>query len=132
MRFIVLVSLMLCISSSYANIKGFRLTKFNIEIEKPIKNDRSPYIKYNSQIDGYLNSNMEMKIFKYNYFSYKIESIFTTHQFRHIGLYLESGLRIKGVDLYFRHYSGHSLDVKLHKDYPESNTIGVRFNFIGE
>ena len=61
----------------------------------------------------------------------RVNSIVGSNQFRHIGYTNEVGFRTKaGVDLYFRHFSGHALDFEYGKAFPQENVFGIRFNLI--
>jgi len=131
----VLLMLLLSMSKVYAEdmTNYVKVTDLSIEVEKSIMTNRSFYIPEDENPSKYLNLNLKMQIGNYMYFNQRIESIVGTSQFRHIGYRPEFGVSSSfGIDVYVRHFSGHSLDSNLGRDFPEENVVGIRFRFIGE
>jgi hypothetical protein len=109
------------------------LKSLSVEHETAISSNRTPYVIDEFEKRGELNLRMELGSvnvdFMYN--ESRIRSMYGrgggTNQFRFIGLETEGGFTYKRtIDLYMRHFSGHSLDDNLGRDYPQDNSIGLR------
>ena len=128
----VLISLLFSFSLCAAEIPGFKPYKLNLEIEKAVRTNDNYLLPNKESPKYFVNLNFGFK-HKIIYWDNTIQSITNQRQFRHIGLHSELGLATKvGIDLYMRHFSGHSLDTSYHREFPEDNSIGIRFNFINK
>jgi len=102
-----------------------------IEVERHVFSNRT-FMLANNEIPTYsLSMGLEIDVTKSIYTRQYINSIMGENQFRHVGYENEIGYKSPiGVDLYFRHFSGHSLDTSYQHPYPQDNVIGLRFNII--
>lgn len=108
-----------------------------IESERTFGSNRYLYLpefsepKYNLNL-GFKISDLSSTVYSFN----KISSTVDQTQFRYIALDSELGVNLPiNVQLYIRHYSGHTLDFEnkwTTKKYPQANVVGLRFNLIGE
>lgn len=52
-------------------------------------------------------------------------------QFRFLGYKMETGIEpIKGIEVYYQHFSGHALDERFNQGFPQYNKIGIRWNIV--
>ena len=126
--------LLLITFNSYAKDLSniIHVKKLYIETEKHIIANRDYYFIEGKTPNYGLNLGLKLEALNYLYMKNKITSRTDENQFRFIGLDHETGIMYNGLDVYFRHFSGHSLDGILTQRFPESNSIGIRFNFINK
>ena len=103
-----------------------------IEMDKHIKSNRSFYLPEDESPGESFNLGFDLDISKNLYLDSKVSSSTNGHQFRFISLDSEIGFSKYNVDLYIKHFSGHTLDASLGRRFPESNAIGIRLNLIGK
>ena len=116
-----------------SDITRFVKTKsLYIEGEKNVLSNREYHMPENEQPKHALNLGLDLDIGKNLYLDKKVSSLTNDRQFRFISLDFEAGVSKYGVDLYFRHFSGHTLDTGLKTRFPEDNAVGIRINLIGE
>lgn len=127
-RFIILFLFCNPLFSQEMNVK---IRNLYIEVEKHVSNNRSYYIPEEEQPTHSLDLVLNVDITKSLYLNQRVSSQVGTYQFRHVGYEPEIGYRTKlGIDLYFRHFSGHALDFTYDQRFPEENVVGIRFNFV--
>lgn len=129
-----LLAILLCTQAYGADMsKNIKVTGLVIEAEKAIRTNRNFLTPKNEPVAGYLNLRFNITIHKKTYINQNILSTYTTKQFRAIAWNPEVGYNFdSGVDVYYKHYSGHALDSKIGQKFPENNSVGIRFNFIKE
>jgi len=54
---------------------------------------------------------------------------FYGHQFRHVSLETEAGVRFSDFEVFVEHYSGHAMDAEYGSKYPKTNAVGARIRF---
>ena len=130
-KIIKIIFLLLICKPVFSQEMNVKIRNLYIEVEKHNFANRSYFIPENEDLTNSLNLVLNMDINKYLYLNQRITSQVGTRQFRHIGYQPELGFRSKwGVDLYFRHFSGHALDFVYDRRFPQENAVGVRFNLI--
>lgn len=112
-------------------IPGITVKDLSIEVEKGIMENTNFYL-INENATHFLNLNLDVNMGKYTYINQKVKSIVGDNQFRYIEYNVEFGVRpFRGIDIYIRHMSGHALDTVFpQEDFPEDNSLGIRFNLI--
>lgn len=54
---------------------------------------------------------------------------FYGHQFRHVSLETEAGVKFSDFEIFVEHYSGHAMDAEYGTKYPKTNALGARIRF---
>ena len=116
--------------NSYAELAGIEVKNLFIETEKRVLANRFYFIPQNEVPTYDLNLGLNLDILNNFYFDNKVVSLTNQNQFRFVGWHFESGFSAGGFDVYFRHFSGHTLD-RYNGEFPQDNTVGIRFNLIG-
>ncbi len=106
--------------------RGMELSDLSIEYNEAIGTNRNRLLPKDTTKKGELNLNMAVRSSKYTYTDLQIESVIDSHQFRTVGLEIESGVRYKQIELYLQHHSQHVLDRADTEKYPNENGIGLR------
>ena len=124
-----IILLMLITLPAFAQPK---LSEFYLEAEKAYNTNRTYGNITGENVAGWVNGGFKLEEgLLYN--ETKIIGEYSNTQFRYIQLNLEFGAVIHtGVELYYRHESGHMLDYNKPGGFPEQNSFGVRINFIGD
>ena len=105
---------------------ALELSDLSIEYNHAVGTNRDWYLPTDSRRRGELNLNMRLTSLKYLYTDALIHSTIDESQFRHIGLDIESGVAYKRCEVYLKHHSQHVLDVDTPRDYPNTNSVGIR------
>jgi hypothetical protein len=109
-----------------------KLKKVYIETEKHVKSNRSYYLNNQNSAEYDLNLGLDFDLPANMYYTNKVVSITDDSQFRFIGLHFELGGNIiDNMQFYLRHFSGHAMDDSFKQDFPQDNTIGIRFILYG-
>lgn len=120
-------------TNSYADLSKYvEVNELSLEFEKATMTNRSFFTPPDEEVAGFMNLNFNLDIGDYAYFNNQVLSEYTNRQFRAVAWAPELGFKLfdDGINLYFRHYSGHALDYNIGRGFPEQNAIGIRFNFI--
>jgi len=131
---IILFIFLIAVVSFTAKADLIEVDNLYIEAEKLTGANRGYYIPKDSTPKYGFNLGLKMTDGLGILYSYsEIGSVVDTGQFRYVGLDTELGLNTTiGMQIYFRHYSGHMLDaVDVKGEFPQENVIGLRFNLIG-
>lgn len=127
MKFILLL---ICLSAQ-AQDMNVKVKHLYIDAQKHYLTNRSYFLNENERLRYSITLGLKMDLSKNVYLNQFIPTKVGTSQFRFIGYISELGYRSKwGIDLYAKHFSGHALDSKFKRDFPEENSVGVRFNLI--
>lgn len=126
-----LLIILLLPSISLADIPNLKVEHLYLEAEKERGTNRSYNLPEGHSPSDYANLGFDLTFTKYVYSNSRVKSIVDQSQFRNVSLDSELGVRYSGVDLYIRHFSGHALDSTYDKRFPQENSIGIRFNIIG-
>lgn len=114
--------------SDFAKIK-----KLYIETERRVMTNRSFYFNNPESVTNDLNLGLDIEFPKTIYYNNRVVSATDQNQFRFVGLEFEVGARpFKGVETYFKHFSGHALDDQFQQNFPQDNKIGIRWLFINK
>lgn len=104
-----------------------------IEAERATMVNRNYFFKDRDQRRYSLNLGLNLDITEDFFFNSLVTSMTDKNQFRFVGLDFDTGYRIlHGFEVYFKHFSGHILDDTYDEGFPQDNSIGVRFRFIGD
>lgn len=110
--------------SKYVKVKSLY-----IETERRITTNREYYLRDYSTAKYDVNLGLDLDLPLNFYYNNLVTSITDSRQFRHVGYEFEIGNEpIDGVELYFKHFSGHALDESYGKAFPQANKIGVRLH----
>lgn len=126
---IVIASTFVFLLFGLLEVEAGEVKALYIETEKSIMTNRTWLIPQDEESKGFVNLGIEYDFNKTFYLNQRVETEFT-RQFRYIGYKSELGVRVLGVDIYYRHFSGHAMDFNYGRPFPESNAIGVRWNMI--
>jgi len=125
-----LILLLFCFSVE-AQDMNVNIKHFYFEFEKHTFTNRSFYLPQNEILQHSFNMGLKINIADDIYSEQLISSKVSNSQFRYIGYESEIGYRTKwGVDIYFRHFSGHAFDHAFDQRFPQENAVGLRFNLI--
>ncbi len=133
--FILIVFLLFITNMTNAAESVMEVDKLYIETEKMVRTNRGYYVPDNSIPKNNFNLGLNLKDrFKGIFYVNSLISTTTDEsQFRYIALDTEVGIDTTiGIDVYFRHYSGHMLDSydRSNTRFPEENVVGLRFYLI--
>jgi hypothetical protein len=127
-----LILLLLLSTSVFAELPKVIVKNLYLEAEKARGTNRSYNIPDGHTPSNYANLGLDLTFTKYVYNNSKIKSVVDQSQFRNVSLDTELGIKLYSVDIYIRHFSGHALDSEYGKKFPQENSVGVRFNLIGD
>lgn len=109
-----------------------KLTEFYIEAEKAVMSNRSFNQVEGETVGGWLNLGYKIE-HGFIYTTSKLTSEYSNRQFRYVSFDSELGINLTpNYQIFYRHYSGHMLDSNYGIKYPEENSVGIRFNIVGE
>lgn len=135
-RFVFTLIVLISMSYSelvYSKIRYVSVDSLYLEIEAASGTNREDFRAKDREIDGYTTLGYSISIGKYLYTRSEIRGIMSSAQFRKVGLEFEMGVEpVKGVELFVGHISEHTMDFKGYKEFPQKNTVGVRFVYIGD
>jgi len=121
------------IEAANAEINHIKVTKLFLQVEGAVGNNTPHFRIRDREVDGYLTMGYEAEVTKYAYTKTVVRSMFTSAQFREVTLDMEFGIRpLKGIDVFVAHTSEHTLDRRGYRNFPQKNTVGIRFNYIGD
>lgn len=128
-RSIIILCALLPLSLSAQDLsRHVKVKSLYIETERRITTNREYYLRDYSTARHDVNLGLDLDLPVNFYYNNLITSITDTRQFRHIGYEFEVGHRpMDGLEVYFKHFSGHALDEEYNKDFPQTNKVGVRF-----
>lgn len=134
-RNVVFLMLMIFVAKEAfsGEIPGARITKFHIELMHSVSTNRHWAIPRNEQKQGEVNAFFELRNKPEWFYSRSyIESFYTNSQFRYVSLTQEIGIEPgnKGIELFIHHQSEHGIDFVPQIDYPNQNSVGLRFKFV--
>jgi hypothetical protein len=110
---------------------NIKVKNLYIETEKRVLTNREYFLVDQYGATNDLNLGLDLEMPASIYFNNKITSITDDSQFRFVGYNFEIGAEpIKGIEVYFEHFSGHALDQTYVNDFPQFNKVGIRWNFI--
>lgn len=124
--FWAVAAILLLISFGESEAAEPKLDNLYIEAKKSIGTNRTPYMVPDEK-RGELNLGLQYSVRRI-YNRLKVTS-FYGHQFRHVSLDTELGLKFDKFEVFVDHYSGHALDYQYEFKYPNMNSIGIRYNF---
>ena len=102
-----------------------------IEMDRSILSNRNYYLVDKRSRKYGVNLGLNLDITDLSFFNSKLISITNASQFKYIGLTFDTGVKlIKGIELYYKHFSGHALDQEFPDRFPEENALGIRFRLI--
>ena len=106
--------------------------KLYVELEEAVGTNNNYFLKPREEKSNEVNMFARFEVLNTVYFNQKISSIVGSSQFRHLGFDGEIGtVLFKSIDIYYRHFSGHSLDYRQSKRrFPQDNSIGIRFHLL--
>jgi hypothetical protein len=111
--------------------KYIKVDRLFLETEKRSGVNREYYLVNRESARYDLNLGLDLEIPASFYYNNRVTSTTDDNQFRFVGYRFEVGTRIiKGLEVYFQHFSGHALDESFDEDFPQQNKIGIRFNLI--
>lgn len=127
----ILIYLVL-IYTSYVKGEDFvRINNLYVEGEKHVLANRNDLHRNRESINEGANLGLDLKLANLGYIRNKILSTTDSSQFRSIALRTEFGINVTdSFQVYFRHYSGHTIDDELEHRFPQDNAVGVRFYFL--
>lgn len=118
---------------AHADMSFVKVEKLYLQVESAVGANRDDFKNPDREIDGYMSLGYELSIGKHLFSKTVISSMMTTAQFRKVGLEFELGAElVEGVEVFVGHTSEHTLDIKSYKEFPQKNTVGIRFVYIGE
>ena len=131
MKNIVLLVFLFAVSTM---TKGdiIELNDVYLEAEKTIGINRGYFIPQNSVPKYHFNLGLDLEDgLGILYADNRISSVVDQSQFRYVALDSEVGINTTvGLQLYYRHYSGHMLDATSTDRFPQENTVGLRFSLL--
>lgn len=125
------LGLMLACSCQLAYADAVELKELSLTYTKYAEANYSPYFPQRAK-DGIA---MESKtaILRYGFLNTLVHGTSDEHQYRHVGLQLDLGIRIGKLDVYARHHSQHILDSAEYWDrhFPVSDTLNIKLYLYG-
>ena len=117
------------------SVESAELDKLYIEYEKAIWTNRHYELNDPFNREGSLNLGMNINLSEDWFWNNRIESTYGISKFEQVAWRFDLGFNIEdNVQLYFNHYSSHTMDSKQYRNingeelrYPEMNSIGVRW-----
>lgn len=107
--------------------KELTLDDLHIEAKSTFGESRDFHMPNGEEKKGELNLGLAYsKGIAYN--KMKVRGFFG-HQFRHVSLETEAGIRLKDFEVFVEHYSGHAMDAEYGTKYPKTNAVGTRIRF---
>jgi len=132
-NFILLLFLIVLLTSISKASSIIEVDNLYFEVEKTVSTNRGYTLPENTTPKNNFNLGLNLSDkWSVLYLNSEISSTTTKSQFGYVGLDSELGLNTTiGLQLYYRHFSGHLLDATSEDRFPEENVIGVRLNLIG-
>ena len=132
-NFTLLIFLVLLVSFT-GRADVIKVNNLYVETEKLVNTNRGYYVPKGSAPKYNFNVGMNfIDGLGIIYLDNEISSTVDQSQFRYVALDNELGINTTiGIQIYYRHYSGHMLDAVNADRFPEENVIGLRFNIIGD
>lgn len=117
---------------NYVKADVIKVSNLYVETEKTVNTNRGYYLPPDSTPTNNINLGLDISDrFNMIYLNSKISTTTDESQFRYGALDAELGFNFQaGIQLYYRHYSGHMLDASADTRFPEKNVIGIRFNLL--
>ncbi len=118
---------------AHADIAFVKVDKLYLQVESAVGTNRDDFRIRDREIDGYLTLAYEASIGKHLFSKTKVSAMTTSAQFRKVALDFEFGVEpVKGIEVFMGHVSEHTMDMRGYREFPQKNTIGIRFVYIGE